>query len=321
MLNKIKQILFSFISKLNIFKSESETQLVLYSKLLSSNNVNKKFINNINEVEFKVFSQWGEDGIIDWLVNNIPGLPKTFIEFGVENYIESNTRLLLLNYNWSGLVIDGSLDHIHNITKQNIYWRHNIKAIHAFIDIDNIEELISNANFGTQVGILSIDIDGNDYWVWDKIQITKPVIVICEYNAVFGDLYSITVPYDPNFQRTKYSKTNLYFGASILALISLAEKKGYEFIGTNSNGCNAFFIDKNYSHHLLGKINNKSLYPSKFREGRNGKNELLYINGIDRLKLISHMEIYNLDLKQIVKIDSLTNPYSIFWINNEKRRF
>ena len=320
-MNKIKQKIFSFISRLNIFKYESETQLVLLSKILSRHNLDKKIIKSINEVEFKVYSQWGEDGIIDWLVNNIPNLPKTFIEFGVETYTESNTRLLLLNHNWSGLVIDGSLENIQNITKQNIYWRHNLKAIHAFIDIDNIEKLIYNSNFGSQIGILSIDIDGNDYWVWDKIQITKPVIVICEYNAVFGDLNSITVPYDSGFQRTNYSNTNLYFGASIQALINLAEKKGYEFIGTNSNGCNAFFIDKNYSHHVTDKISNKYIYPSKFREARNAKNELLYINGVNRLKLIGDLEIYNLDSNKVVKINTLTNAYSNFWINDEERRF
>jgi hypothetical protein len=321
MINKIKQIIFSFISRFNFFKYDPETQLVLLSKVLSRNNIDKKVIKSINEVEFKVFSQWGEDGIIDWLVNSIPTLPKTFIEFGVETYTESNTRLLLLNHNWSGLVIDGSLQNIQNIKKQNIYWRHNLNAIHAFIDVDNINELFSISNFGTQIGILSIDIDGNDYWVWDKIQITKPVIVICEYNAVFGDLNPITIPYNSEFQRTNYSDTNLYFGASIQALINLAEKKGYEFIGTNSHGCNAFFIDKNYSHNITDKISDKYIFPSKFREARNAKNELLYINGPDRLKLISDLDIYDLDLNKVVKINTLTNSYSNFWINDEKRRF
>lgn len=321
MLNKIKQIIFSLLSRLNIYKHESEIHLVLLSKILSRDNHNKQIIKSINEVEFKVYSQWGEDGIIDWLVNMIPDLPKTFIEFGVETYNESNTRLLLLNHNWSGLVIDGSLENINNITKQNIYWRHNLKAIHSFIDINNIEELINSSNFGSKIGILSIDIDGNDYWIWNKIQITKPVIVICEYNAVFGDLYSITVPYDSKFQRTQYSNTNLYFGASIQALISLAEMKGYEFIGTNSNGCNAFFVDKDYSNVVTGKISNKYLFPSKFREARNEKNELLFISDVERLQLINHLDIYNLDSNKVEKIKDLKDMYSKNWMNNEERSF
>jgi hypothetical protein len=255
MTNIIKKLIISFI--LFFKKDNNDTHLILLSKLISYNNLNKNSIKSINEVEFKVFSQWGEDGIIDWLINNIPNIPKTFIEFGVENYTESNTRLLLLNYNWSGCIIDGSKENIMNIKKQHIYWRHNLNAINTFIDLDNIEDLINNQNFGPKLGILSIDIDGNDYWVWEKIQTTKPVIIICEYNAVFGDIHSISVPYDPIFQRSSYSSTNLYFGASIQALIKLGEKKGYEFIGTNSNGCNAFFIDKNYAHYVTDKISYK----------------------------------------------------------------
>lgn len=98
---------------------------------------------DIGDNEFKVFSQWGEDGIIQFLIDNIDIKEKTFIEFGVENYTESNTRFLLQNNNWRGLVIDGSEENISYIKNDSIYWKHNIKAECAFITKDNINQLIN----------------------------------------------------------------------------------------------------------------------------------------------------------------------------------
>ena len=181
----------------------------------------KSRIRILAEVEFRGFSQWGEDGILDWLVERLPGIPETFIEFGVEDYRESNTRLFRGLRTWRGLVIDGSMAHVENIRRQEVSWRFDLSAICAFIDRNNINNLISTGEFGAEVGILSIDIDGNDYWVWQSINIIKPTIVICEYNAVFGDLRRITTPYRADFQRTRAHYSNLYFGASLQALIEI----------------------------------------------------------------------------------------------------
>ncbi len=95
-----------------------------------------------NGMEYQVFSQWGEDGIIQWLIRHIPIKEKRFIEFGVENYTESNTRYLLAGNNWSGLVIDGSEENIRYVKRDSLYWRHNLKAVAAFITAENINELI-----------------------------------------------------------------------------------------------------------------------------------------------------------------------------------
>jgi hypothetical protein len=97
-----------------------------------------------------------------------------------------------------------------------------------------------SANFGGQIGLLSIDIDGVDYWIWNAIRAVNPILVVCEYNGVFGDLVPIVVPYDQKFDRTRAHPSNVYWGASISALEMLAKAKGYEFVGTNSTGHNAF---------------------------------------------------------------------------------
>lgn len=123
---------------------------------------NKK-INSLEEVEFQVFSQFGEDGIIQWLVHNVEIKEKTFIEFGVEDYTEANMRFLLMNNNWTGLVMDGSRENIDHLKKWDLMWKYDLQAMDVFITKDNINQVIKEAGFEGDLGILSIDLDGNDY--------------------------------------------------------------------------------------------------------------------------------------------------------------
>ncbi len=101
----------------------------------------------LNSHEFKVYSQWGEDGIIEFLTHNVEIKNKIFVEFGVGNYLEANTRFLLVNKNWFGLVMDADSMNVSFIKSDPIYWRHNLKAKHAFITKDNINELLERNGF------------------------------------------------------------------------------------------------------------------------------------------------------------------------------
>ena len=193
------------------------------------------------DVEFQVFSQFGDDGIIQYLVSNLDLPNKTFVEFGVENYLEANTRFLLVNNNWAGLVIDGSQKNIDFIRKDYLSTVFQLHSKCAFITRDNINELISEMNFHEDLGLLSVDIDGNDYWVWKAITAVKPIIVVCEYNADFGTKNAWTIPYQEDFAYGKEHPRN-YWGTSLLSLCDLAEEKGYAFIGCNSQGNNAYFV-------------------------------------------------------------------------------
>jgi hypothetical protein len=191
--------------------------------------------------EFSVFSQWGEDGIIAWLVREVAVERKVFIEFGVEDYSEANTRFLAEHDNWTGLVLDANPDNIDRIRSSEVCWRHNISAIAALITRDNINSLITRQGISGDIGLLSIDIDGNDYWVWQAIDAVNPEIVVIEYNHRFGDQLAVTIPYNENFRRGE-QHPNIYFGASLRALALLGSSKGYAFVGCNSNGVNAFFV-------------------------------------------------------------------------------
>jgi hypothetical protein len=307
---------------LNLLKNKSLTnkidaQSILISQLISSLNANKKTLAAIHHCEYKVFSQWGEDGILDWLINKIPGIPRSFIEFGVEDYTESNTRLLLLQKNWNGLVIDGSKANINSIKSGHIYWKHNLKAIQAFITKDNINEIFLDNGYKDDVGILSVDIDGNDYFVWESISVINPIIVVCEYNAVLGDLLALSIPYDPNFVRTKSHYSNLYFGASVRALVSLGSRKGYTFIGTTSTGANAFFIRNDHADLITPFLKNVSAFPSKFREARDEKGDLQFASGNNRKEIIQSLPFLNLNTDKVAPLGSFGEIYSLSWQKGE----
>lgn len=276
----------------------------------------KSRIHTLAGVEFSGFSQWGEDGILDWLIERLPGIPETFVEFGVEDYWESNTRLLLWLRNWRGLVIDGSSEHIEAIKRQDVSWRFDLTALCAFIDRDNINHLIATGHLDTEIGVLSIDIDGNDYWVWENINIVKPVLVVCEYNAVFGDLRRVTIPYQADFQRTRAHYSNLYFGASLQALIHLGNKKGYTFVGTNSNGSNAFLVRNDRSQEILAAIEEVSSYGSRVRESRDPSGHLTFVRGMNRIELIRDMRVLDHDQERELPLAEL-ELYSDAW----KRRY
>ncbi|HEY9755261.1 MAG TPA: hypothetical protein V6C97_08870 [Oculatellaceae cyanobacterium] len=246
---------------------------------------------NIQDAEFQVFSQFGDDGIIQYLIHNVEITSRRFIEFGVESYREANTRFLLINDNWEGLIIDGSEQNMSAVKGTDIYWRHTIEAVSAFIDKDNINDIFRKANFLGDIGIMSVDVDGNDYWILESIDTVSPTILICEYNSTFGGKRAVSIPYDPTFERNKAHFSNLYWGCSLAALEYLAAKKGYSFVGSNSNGNNAYFVRTD----RLGKIKpmsaERGYMKAMFRESRDASGGLTFVGPDKRLDVIADMPL------------------------------
>lgn len=257
--------------------------------------VKDKKLDALEEAEFQVFSQWGEDGIIQWLISNVDLDRKVFVEFGVEDYVESNTRFLLMNNNWSGLIIDGSEENIGKVKQWDAYWKYDLKAVSRFITRDNINSIISEAGIWGDIGLLSVDIDGNDYWVLDKIDCIRPRILICEYNNIFGPDKKVTVPYDEGFFRTDKHYSNLYWGCSLGALRGWSERNGYYYMGSNSAGNNAFFVRKDCIRSDRLPKNRNAFVESRYRESRDKCGNLTFVGGGDRLKMIREMELVNLE--------------------------
>jgi hypothetical protein len=285
------------------FDNDLKNPKVNLGQIQSYLNRQRSDIRSLADAEFQVFSQWGDDGIIQYLVNKLDIPNKVFVEFGVENYKESNTRFLLINNKWSGLVIDGSKANIDYIKQDVVSWSNDIHATNAFITTDNINGLIGDflaKGYPSEIGILSVDIDGNDYWVWEKIDVVNPVIVIAEYNAVFGAENAWTIPYKADFYRLENDNTYQYWGTSLKALCLLAERKGYHFVGCNSNGNNAYFVRKDKIKDLKPLQCAEGFMEAAFREyvDANGDRPA----GAKRLQLIKGRQIFNVEKGQLETI-------------------
>ena len=248
---------------------------------------------SMKEAEFKVFSQFGDDGIIQYLIGFVKPRVDTFVEFGVEDFEEANTRFLLMNDNWKGLLIDGSSTFIDYIKTRSFYWRYSLKAVASFVTAENINQLLADHGITGQIGLLSIDIDGNDYWVWKAITVVEADIVVIEYNSLFGSDRAITVPYQPNFMRQQAHYSYLYFGASLPALYDLALEKGYAFVGCNQAGNNAYFVRKEKLNGLPALSIREGYVYSRFRENRNQAGVMSFLDGVDRRVLIEGLPVIN----------------------------
>lgn len=301
--NFVRNIIDSIVSQLRVSLSNSEVSrsqmieqsMILQGRTLALQNKDRAPLKNIQDAEFKVFSQFGEDGILQYLIQEtgIEAEERKFVEFGVQNYSESNTRFLLMNNHWIGLIIDGSKQYMDSVRNSDLYWRHDLTAVDAWIDRDNINQLINNAGFYGDIGILSIDIDGNDYWVWDQIEVINPVIVVVEWNSVFGDKHAITVPYDPGFEREKKHYSCLYWGASIRAFEHLANRKNYALICSNSAGNNLFFVRKDRIGRLKQLSSKEAYVESTFRDSRDSSGKLNFLGGKNRKPEIIDLPVVN----------------------------
>jgi hypothetical protein len=284
--------LFKIGQIFNKIKSFNDSEKILLGRLLSEQNSKSNF-DKISDYEFQVFSQWGEDGIIQHLVRKLNISNKIFVEFGVETYHEANTRFLLMKDNWSGLIIDGSKANIDLIKNQSLYWRYSLTAVEAFITAENINSIITSNRINGEIGILSVDIDGNDYWVTKAIDCIQPILLINEYNSVFGPDRAISVPYDQSFVRTSAHHSNLYYGASLAAFTHLANKKGYALVGCNSNGNNAFYVRRDHLSTLKELSTKEAFVDAKFREARDKDGKLLFLSDSNRYKYIQGLPVIN----------------------------
>lgn len=261
-----------------------------------------KLIAHPHLAEFSVFSQWGDDGIIQFLTQYVSIKHKTFVEFGVENYREANTRFLLLHDNWRGLVMDGSTKQMQEVQRDEISWKYNLTTTPAFVTKDNINTLLQEHGMQGDIGLLHIDIDGNDYWVWQAITVVQPIIVIVEYNSVFGPKHPWVIPYRHDFFRLAAHYSGLYWGASLTSLCDLAKEKGYIFVTSNSNGNNAYFVRRDHAKKLRALTPMTGYVESQYAESIDRQGNLTYIRGANRLKLLSGMPIYNTRKKKLETI-------------------
>lgn len=208
-------------------------------------------VDDINKYEKKINSQNGEDGIIEIIFNTIGITNKFFVEFGVHK-TQCNTLYLKNSKGWGGLWIDGNGD--GNIIKKE------------FITKDNINDLFKKYNTPPDFDLLSIDIDGNDYYIWEELKYS-PRVLIMEYNSHIPPTESKSIVYD----ETHTWKGDDYYGASLLALVNLNIKKGYTLIGCDTTGTNCFFIRNDCMLDRFSVRDIKELFREPKFRGHTGK--------------------------------------------------
>jgi hypothetical protein len=279
----------------------SEDLKMLLGTLLSQAVVAKQEYASLADLEFKVFSQFGDDGIIQYLATNLDLRHRTFVEFGVQDYLESNTRFLLQRNNWAGFVMDSSGECIERLKSASFFWKHDLEAHTAFVTRENIRDLLQkHTGHWDGIDLLHIDLDGNDYWIWREIEV-QPAIVIVEYNSIFGLDRAITIPYRPDFQRSRAHFSHLYWGSSLKALHTLALRKGYSFIGCNSAGNNAYFIRRDAMNAKVVQVSLEQGYVrSRYRESRDREGRLNYLGGAARTASIRGLPVYDIESDEMV---------------------
>jgi hypothetical protein len=195
----------------------------------------------LNRHEYKVYSQNGEDGILAEIFRRIGTTNRSFVEFGASDGLENNTAFLL-RQGWKGLWMDAdtaAVERARSGFRQEIADQRLI-VLETFITAENIEDLFRQGKVPEEFDLLVIDIDRNDYHVWEKIAHYRPRVVTIEYNSGIPPTMSWVVPYDPKaFGWTGFGTGN---GASLKALEELGTRKGYSLVGCDLCGVNAFFV-------------------------------------------------------------------------------
>jgi hypothetical protein len=184
----------------------------------------------LSDYGFNVYSQYGEDGIIEKVFETIGLTSKICIEFGAwDGFHFANTANLWSKHGWKGVLIELDAEKFKQLVQNTK--KYNVHCIQAKVEASGqnaLEEILKRASITEQVDLLSIDIDGDDYYILESLSEIRPRLIICEYNP--------TVPPGINL----VAEAGNYFGCSATSLVKLAEEKKYRLIAVTETNC--FFI-------------------------------------------------------------------------------
>jgi hypothetical protein len=222
----------------------------------------EQLIRPLSEYGFSCYSQTDEDGILLYIFSVIGATNRYCVEICAGDGLQCNTANLIINHRWNGLLIDGDRENVERGTR--FYAKSPSTCIypptflHAWITRDAVNEIVFNNGFSGEIDLLSLDLDGVDYWIWEAITVIEPRIVVVEYQDILGPERSWTVPYADDFVAGRHSVTNAmpnFAGASLRAFANLAKIKGYRLVGINRYGFNAFFARDDVGVDILPEIN------------------------------------------------------------------
>jgi len=240
------------------YETVSQIQLMLtYRRLVDE----KRPLPRLSEVGFKCHSQTDEDGILLFLFSVISVAKKLCVEICAGSGIECNTANLILNHGWHGLLVDGNKAEVEQGTRffarSKYTYVYPPRFVQSWVTRGSVNEMLSANGFSGEIDLLSLDLDGVDYWIWESIESISPRVVVVEYQDILGPERSWTVPYADDFSSRKYPTTEgipNFAGASLTAFAKLGRRKGYRLVGVNRYGYNAFFVRNGLREDLLPEI-------------------------------------------------------------------
>lgn len=211
---------------------------------------------SFEDVGFRVYSQFDEDGILLYIFSLIGATDKRCVEICAGAGFECNTANLIINHAWHGLLFDGDPRNIR--MGREFFGKHSDtcltppKFVQAWIESGTIDALIKEHGFQGQIDLLSLDLDGVDYWIWKAIDCIQPRVVLLEYHCIWGPDEPFTVPNQRDFQCSDDKPG--FAGASLAAFVKLGREKGYRLVGCNRNQLNAFFIRNDIHEDIFPEV-------------------------------------------------------------------
>lgn len=247
-------------------KNEAAAQKTLSQQYRLLASAGKEWLPNLKDVGFRKYSQFEEDGILLYIFSLVPPINRTCVEICAGDGRECNTSNLIINHGWWGHLFDGNEKNVRAgeafFSKNKDTFLYRPRFTKAWVTAENANELIASSGASGPIDLLSLDIDGMDYWVWKAISVIEPQVVVCEtHNPVPPDK-ALTVPYDPAF----VFETENYRGASLAAMCKLGREKGYRLVGTNRFGFNAFFIKNGVGEAFFPEVDVASCVQDPFSQ-------------------------------------------------------
>lgn len=268
---------------------------------------------SLQQVEVRVFSQWGEDGIVDYLLERTSMARPRCLEIGVGDYYESNTRFLVEIRSAPAVIVDARPGLEREVRRQDVAWRSDLTVVEMHVDRENVSSHVATWA-GEGFDVVSIDIDGCDYWVLERIPLDRTSIVVCEYNALFGSERAVAVPYKPGFSRFSEHPSGLYYGASLRAMILLMRERGFTFVGSTSSCVNAFFVRDELASRItfsLPGLHDLGTYCHRLvRDARDSHGRLTFSSPHEQLVTIAGLPVVDVIGGEVLTVADAAKPGS-----------
>jgi hypothetical protein len=253
------------LQRVDIESLNQQLQQVLFNQHQLNLQLGKKIYGDISQAGFRCYSQFEEDGILLYILSIIGMKTKKAVEISIGSGDECMAANLILNHGYQGFLFDGDDQSIKQAEK---FFRLKKDCLltppiirRAWVTKNNINELLREIGAQGEVDVLSLDIDGNDYYIWEAITEINPRLCIFETHNVVPDDLAITIPYEDNFDCwSKEGADQDFRGASLLAMKKLSTQKGYRLIGAHKHGFNVFFLRNDIAQDFFPEVSVESVH-------------------------------------------------------------